>query len=86
MAFIIISENFSSTGTPTAVITATNISGSQDLYMMPVIYCFVGTPINLTSGGFSTGTDLSASILYFVNRTTGGWQATYFTNDMCVAN
>ena len=53
--------------------------------MLPVLSCFVGTPINLTGGIFITGTGLSASILSFVNRTTGQWSATYFSNDKCAA-
>ena len=51
--------------------------------MTPVIYCFVGTLINLTSGGFTTGIDLSTSVLYFVNRKTGIWSAPSFTNAEC---
>ena len=51
--------------------------------MIHLLPCFVVTPINLIGGRFTTGTGLSVSILYFVNRTTGRWSAPYFTNAWC---
>ena len=51
------------------VITATAISGFQSPYMIPVISCLVGTPINLTGEKFTTGTGLSPYIFSFVNIT-----------------
>ena len=50
--------------------------------MLPVIPCLVGKPIKLTSGRFTTGTGLFASIFYFMNRNTvrwSDWSATSFT-------
>ena len=41
----------------------------------------MGPPINLIGGIFITVTGLSASIIYFVNRTTGRCSAPYFTID-----
>ena len=73
LAFISMRDNASSTVTLTVVNTATNISKSQAPWMLPVIPCFVGSPINLTGGRFTTRTGLSASILYFVNNITGRW-------------
>ena len=70
MDLITISDKAYYTGTTTVVITATNIYELQDLHMIPVITCLVGTRINLTCGRFTTRTGLSAPILYFVNRTT----------------
>ena len=49
--------------------------------MLPVIICLVGTPINLTGGIFTTGTGLSASMLYFININTVWWSAPYLTID-----
>ena len=76
-------DKASSTVTPTMVITATNISGSQYIYMFPVIFWFSGPPLKLTGGRFTTGIDLSTSVLYFVNRKTGIWSAPSFTNAEC---
>ena len=42
-------------------------------------------PINFTGGIFTTGTGLSASMLYFVNGSTGSWPAPYVTNYDCAA-
>ena len=83
MDFIPILFKVSSTGTPNVVITATNISGSQSTYMFLFLPWFLGPPINLTGGIFTSGTGLYASILSFVNRTTGIWFATSFTNSNC---
>ena len=83
MDFIPIYAKSSSTDTPTVVITATNISGYQDPCMFPVLPWFVVMPINFTGGIFTTGTGLSASMLYFVNRTTGRWSVPYVANYDC---
>ena len=83
LAFIPISDNASYTGTPTDIITATNLSGSHTTWMFNVLPCFEGPHINLTGGRFTTITGLSASMLYFVNRTTGWWSAPSFTIDGC---
>ena len=66
-----ISAKASSTGTPTVVITDTNISGSQDPFMLPVINFFVVPPINPTGRIFTTGMGLSEFIILFVNENTG---------------
>ena len=68
------------------VITAIDISVSQDTYMLPVITFLVGPPINLTGGRFPTGTGLSTSILYILNSTTGWWSAPFFTITECDSN
>ena len=74
------SDKSSSTDTPTMMITDTGFSGSQTLCMLPVIFCFVGPPINRKGGVFTAGTVLSASVLSFVNITTFRWYATSFNN------
>ena len=51
--------------------------------MLPVITLFVGPTINPTGARFTTGTGLSESIFYLLNRTTGKWCAPYFDNDEC---
>ena len=61
--FIPISSKASYTGTPT-VITATNIYGSQASFIMTVIPLLMGPPLNLTGGIFTTGTVLSASVIF----------------------
>ena len=71
MDLIPISDKAYPTGSPTVVITDTNIYGSQDPCILPVITFFVGPPINITGGRFTTVTGLFASIFYFVNKTTG---------------
>ena len=53
--------------------------------MLPIIYQFMGPPINLTGGIFTTVTGLSESILYFVNWTTVRWYYPYFINDECAS-
>ena len=83
LVFITISAKSSSTGIHTVVITATDISGYQDNYMLPVIPWLVETPINLTGGRIINGKGFSAPILYFDNKTTGWWSATYFTMAEC---
>ena len=83
MDFIPISAKASSTGSPTVVITATDIYGSKAPFMMPFIPSFVELPINLISGIFSTGTGLSVLVIYFVNITTVRWYATSFSNTYC---
>ena len=80
------SDNTSYTGTPTAFTTATDICVSKSPFMIPVISCLLGTPINLTSGRFTTGTGLSEYIFYFVNISTGRWSALYFIIAECSAN
>ena len=82
---ISISSISSSTGTPTVVIIATNLSVSWAPFVLPVIPWFLGPPINLISGRFTTVTCLFASVLYFVNRTTGIWSYIYFTNAECAS-
>ena len=77
LVFIPKSEKASPTGIHTVVITDTDISGSQDPCMLPVIPCLVGTPINLTGGRITTVTGLYSSIFYFMNRTTGWWSALF---------
>ena len=79
LAFIKISDKAYYTGTPTMVITDTDIYGSQATIMMPVLACLVGAPINIAGGRFTTRTGLSTSIFSFVNRTTGRWSAHSFT-------
>ena len=54
--------------------------------MFPVLPWFEGQPINLAGGIFTTGSGLSASMLYFLNRTTGWRSATAFTISTCYAN
>ena len=71
MAFIPISAKYSSNGTPIVLITATNLSGSQDPFKLPVLIYIVGPHINITGGRLTTGTGLSAFVFYFVNITTG---------------
>ena len=51
--------------------------------MLLVIPCFEGPHIYLTGGIFTTVTGSSASMLSFVNSTTGRWSAPYFTNSEC---
>ena len=85
MYFIPISWKASSTGTPTVAIKVNNIYGSQSPCMLYVISWFVGPPIELTGGIFTTRTRLSASIPSFVNSTTGRRSAIYFTNSECAA-
>ena len=84
--FIPVSDKSSSTGTPTVVITDTNISGYQAPCKLPVLGCFLLPPINLTGGKFTTGTVLYVSILSFVNGTTGRCSAPSFKNDECAAS
>ena len=79
------SNNSSSTGTPTAVTNATDISGSHAFLMFPVLTYLEWPLINLTGGGFTTRTGLSESMFYFVNITTGWWSASSFTIDGCAA-
>ena len=85
LAFIPILAKTYSTGTPTVVITATNIYGYQSPCLMPVLSCVMGTHINLTGVIFATETNLSTSIFYFVNRTTGRCFIPYFTIDYFAA-
>ena len=77
MFFIPISTKASYTGIPNMVITYTDLSGSQDFCMLPVLPCLLGPPIKLTGLRITTGTGLSAHILSFVNRTTGWWSALF---------
>ena len=79
------SDNSSSTNTPTATINDTYLSGYHTPWMLPVIPCFEGPPINLTCGRFTTRTGLSTSMFYFVNRTTGLCYAPSFTISECAA-
>ena len=74
------SEDSSSTGTPTAITTATYLYGPQDPKMFPVIPCFVVPPANFNDGIFPTKIILSASKISFVNITTGRLSAPSFTN------
>ena len=83
LEFIKMSNNASSTGIPTTVTTDTDQSVSHDPWMFPVITWFEGTTINLTDGIFNCETGLSASMLSFVNRTTGWWYDPYFTISGC---
>ena len=83
LEFIPISTKAYSPGTPNVVITATVISCCQAPFMFHTLPFFVGPPINLTCGIFTTGTFLSVSMLSFVNSTTVRWYAPYFTNDEC---
>ena len=53
--------------------------------MLLIIPSLVGDPVNLTGGIIATVTGLSASILSFLNRTTGWWSAIYFTVAECTA-
>ena len=46
----------------------------------------MGQPLNLKGGRFTTGTGLSASILFFVNISTGRWSAISFTITQCASN
>ena len=73
VVFIPISAKPFSTGIHTVVITSTDLSGSQDYCILPVLLCFVGPPINLTGGIITTGIVLSLPISYFLNRTTVWW-------------
>ena len=73
LELIPMSDNASSTGTPMAVTTSIDISGSQASLMLTFLTWFYGPPINLAGGIFVTGTGSSSSILYFFNRTTGRW-------------
>ena len=70
MVLITMSNKASSAGTPTVVITATNMYGSQAPCMMTVISCFMGVSIDLTGGIFATVIGLYAFILSFVKMTT----------------
>ena len=83
LEFITMSNNTSSTGIPTAVITATNIYVYHAPCMFPIITCFVGPPMKLTGGRFTTGTGLSAYMFSFVNITTDRWSASSFTIYEC---
>ena len=83
ITFIPISPWASSTITHTVVIIANDLSGSQAPCILSVLYCLVVPPINLTGGRFTTVTGLSASKLYFENRSTGWWPAPSFTIDEC---
>ena len=65
LVFIPISAKSSSAGITTVMITATYISGSQDPCMLTFLPCLVGPHINLTGGRITTGTGLSAHILFF---------------------
>ena len=86
MNFIPISPKASSNGTPTIVTKDTDIFGSQSTYMITVLPWLVGSPINLAGIRFTTGTDLSAYILSFVNITTDRWSTLYFTITECASN
>ena len=79
------SDKASSTCIHTVVITSTDLSGSQDTFMLHVISCLVGTSIKLTGGKITTGIGLSVSILYFLNRTTGWWSAISSTIAECAS-
>ena len=83
LVLIVMYNNSSSTGTPTSVTTYIDLYGSQGPYILPVLLCLVGPPINFTGGRFTTGTDLSVFIFFFLNRTTGRWSALYFTITEC---
>ena len=83
MELIPISEKASSTGIPTVVITANNISGSQSPLIFPVLPYFVVPPKNLNEKKFNTEIDLSATILSFNNSTTDAGSITYHTRDEC---
>ena len=83
LEFIPMSDNSSSANTPIAVTTATDISGSHAPWVLLVLYCFEGPPINLTGGRFITGTSLSQSMFSFVNKTTAWRYAPSFTIDGC---
>ena len=48
--------------------------------MMIALPYFVVPSTNITGDRFTTGTYLSASIISFVNSTTGGRYAPYFAN------
>ena len=85
MNFITISLKASSTGTPTVMITATNISGYQAPCRLTFISCLLGTPIDLICGIITTGTSLSKSIISFVNDATDRWSAPCFNNTDCAA-
>ena len=62
-----------------------NLSGSHDLFMLPILPWLLGPRINLTDGIFATGKGLSASILHFVNSTTSIWSAPSFANAECAS-
>ena len=68
------------------MITSTNVYGSQDPWVRPVLPWLLGAPVNLTGWIFTTGTGLLASIFSFVNRTTDRWSAISFTITECSAN
>ena len=79
LAFIKISVKASFTVTPTVVITTTNIYRSEATCILIFLPWLVGIHINLTGGIFTTGTDLSSSILSFVNINTVRWSDPYDT-------
>ena len=80
------SDNNYSTGTPTSDTTATNIYGYQYHWIFNVLIFFVGLPINLTGGRFTTGIGSYAYIFSFVDRTTGRWYGHLFTINVWAAN
>ena len=81
LEFFPMSNNASSTGTTTTFTTSTDLSGSHSPWMFPVLTYFEGPTINLTCGIFNTGTGLSESMFYFVNRSTVWWSTPSFTID-----
>ena len=70
-------DKASSTGTPNAVTTATNISGYRAPCILPIIPCFVGPTKNLNDRIFLTGIGLFVFIMYYLNNTTGRWSVTF---------
>ena len=83
LAFITMSDNNSSTGTPTAVTTATDLSGSQDPQMLPVILWFVGPHVKFNDGRFTNKIGFSASKLSFVNGANVWWYISLIASYGC---
>ena len=61
------SKKSSSTGTPTAITTATYLLGFQILCVLPALPCFVPPPESFNGGIFPTEIYFSVSKIYFVN-------------------
>ena len=83
LVFIPMSGNASSSGTPMAFTTATDISGSQALWMFPVLPCFVVPPVNLNGGIIPTKKCLSVSKTFCVNSNTVWRSFTVFFGAGC---
>ena len=83
LTLVTMSGKSSSTGTPTAVTTDTDISGSQATRMFPFLPWFVVLPAKFNGGIFPTKIGLSTSKLYIVNSTITWWYVTLVGSDGC---